>query len=76
MVIYHEVRPECAAPDVAAISGAIRRAVARRLQLQVYAVVLVPAGGLPRTGVGKVRRYLVRAEFMAQPGALPGTAHE
>ena len=68
-VLYHEVRPECAAPDTAAISAAIRRAVARQLQLQVYAVVLVPAGALPRTGVGKIRRYLVRDEFAAQQAA-------
>ena len=76
VVIYHEVRPECAAPDVPAISAAIRRAVARQLQLQVYAVVLVPAGGLPRTGVGKVRRYLVRDEFMAAQSAPAGAGRE
>jgi acyl-CoA synthetase (AMP-forming)/AMP-acid ligase II len=72
VVIYHEVRPECATPDVPAISAAIRRAVARQLQLQVYAVVLVAAGGLPRTGVGKVRRYLVREEFLAQQATPAG----
>ena len=76
VVIYHEVRPECAAPDTAAISAAIRRAVARQLQLQVYGVVLVPAGSLPRTGVGKVRRYLVRAAFLAQQAAQQPAAGE
>jgi acyl-CoA synthetase (AMP-forming)/AMP-acid ligase II len=66
VVIYHEVRPECSAPDVEAISAAIRRAVAREMQLPVYAVVLVQAGSLPRTPVGKIRRFVCRDEFIAQ----------
>jgi len=69
VVLYHEVRPGCAQPDVAAISAAIRRAVSRRMQLPLYAVVLVPAGSLPRTALGKVRRYQLREEFLARPGA-------
>ena len=67
VVIYHEVRPGCTTPDVEAISAAIRRAVASEMLLPVYAVVLVRAGGLPRTPVGKIRRFVCRDEFMAQP---------
>ncbi|MEP7358187.1 MAG: fatty acyl-AMP ligase [Anaerolineales bacterium] len=69
VVIYHEVRPDCPAPDVEAVSAAIRRAVARAMQLPVYAVALVQAGTLPRTSVGKIQRYLCREEFLAAQGA-------
>ena len=74
VVIYYEVRPECTAPDVPAISAAIRRAVSRELQLPIYAVVLVEAGALPRTGVGKIRRYLVREQFIATQMSAPASA--
>jgi acyl-CoA synthetase (AMP-forming)/AMP-acid ligase II len=71
IVIYHEVRPECQAPDVEAVSAAIRRAVAKAMQLPVYAVALVQAGTLPRTSVGKMQRYLCREEFLAAQAAQP-----
>ncbi len=70
-VLYQEVRAEldAAALDVEAVSAAIRRAVARELQIALHAVVLVPAGGLPRTGVGKIPRFAVREAFLAQRAA-------
>jgi len=73
-VLYHEVRPECAAPDVEAVSAAIRRAVAGALQLALAAVVLVPAGGLPRTGPGKIPRHAVRAAYLAEMAAAEPAA--
>ena len=72
VVIYHEVRSDCPAPNVEAVSAAVRRAVARVMQLPVYAVVLVQAGSLPRTSVGKILRFVCRDEFLksqSQPAA-------
>jgi amino acid adenylation domain-containing protein len=65
LVIFHELRPNSAAPDVEAVSAAIRRAVARVMLLPVYGVVLVQEGALPRTSLGRVRRYLCCEAFMA-----------
>ena len=73
IVIYHEVRPECPAPDVEAVSAAIRRAVAKAMQLPLYAVALVQAGTLPRTSVGKIQRYLCREEFLEAQAAQAAT---
>ena len=72
VVIYHEVRPECQAPDVEAVSAAARLAVARVMQLPVYAVVLVQAGNLPRTPIGQIRRFVCRDEFLKSPSQPAG----
>jgi acyl-CoA synthetase (AMP-forming)/AMP-acid ligase II len=64
VVLYQEVRPGLADPDVEAISRAVRRAVGDALNLPLHAVVLVAADTLPRTGVGKIRRFLCRQEFL------------
>jgi hypothetical protein len=49
--------------------AAIRRAVTEQHQIQVYAVVLIPAGTLPRTGSGKIQRTGTRQAYQA--GTLP-----
>ena len=46
--------------------------VAEALQLSLYAVVLVKANALPRTGMGKIQRYLVRKQFL-QAQEIPQT---
>lgn len=50
---------------VAAVAGAIRRAVAEVHELQVYAVVLVRPLTLPKTSSGKIQRHLCRAACLA-----------
>jgi acyl-CoA synthetase (AMP-forming)/AMP-acid ligase II len=46
------------------IISAIHRAVADVHRLSLHAIALVPAGTLPRTTSGKLRRYLCRDEFL------------
>ena len=44
--------------------GAIRQAVTEEFELQVYAVVLLKAGSLPKTSSGKIQRHACRASFL------------
>ena len=46
------------------VAAAIRQAVAENHELQVYAVVLVKAGGVPKTSSGKVQRRACRHRFL------------
>lgn len=67
LVILQEV-PLRGNLDTDAAARAIRRAVAEVHELQVYAIVFVKAGSIPRTSSGKVRRFLARENFLS--GAL------
>jgi acyl-CoA synthetase (AMP-forming)/AMP-acid ligase II len=49
--------------DVDAVVRAIRRAVAEEHDVRVHAVVLLRAGGIPRTPSGKVQRRVSEARF-------------
>lgn len=64
LAIVHEVKAGAANLNVEEIAGAIRREVAREMQLPVEMVVLVQESSLPRTPSGKVQRYLCRAQLM------------
>ena len=64
LVIVHEVRGS-KRRDWPAILEAIRREVAAEFCFLPYAVVLIPAGRLPRTSSGKPRRRRCREMFLA-----------
>ena len=49
--------------DLDAVSRAIRRAVAEEHDVRVHAVVLLRAGGIPKTPSGKVQRRVCEARF-------------
>ncbi|HEY7493826.1 MAG TPA: fatty acyl-AMP ligase [Candidatus Tectomicrobia bacterium] len=51
--------------DLDAVVGNIRQAVAEQHGVQVYAVLLLRAGSLPKTSSGKLQRYACRAGFLA-----------
>lgn len=50
--------------DLTQVIGAIRQAVTEGFELQVYAVVLLKAGSLPKTSSGKIQRHACRAGFL------------
>ena len=50
--------------DLTQVIGAIRQAVTEEFELQVYAVVLLKAGSLPKTSSGKIQRHACRASFL------------
>jgi acyl-CoA synthetase (AMP-forming)/AMP-acid ligase II len=51
--------------DVDAVIGAIRQRVAEEHGLQIYAVVLVRPGSVPKTTSGKIQRFACREQFLA-----------
>lgn len=64
IVIFQELKPDAQNVDAEEITQAMRRAAAETLELSLYGVVLVKAGALPRTGMGKIQRYLVRKQYL------------
>jgi non-ribosomal peptide synthetase component F/acyl carrier protein len=66
LVIVHEVQRQHRSASIDELAAAVRRAVAEQYEAQVYAVVLIKPGSLPRTSSGKIQRYLCRAQFMSR----------
>ncbi|WP_341529479.1 fatty acyl-AMP ligase [Nostoc sp. UHCC 0302] len=65
LVIVHEVeRRYLQSLDIEQVVGDIRQEVALEYELQVYAVVLVKPGSIPKTSSGKIQRYACRANFL------------
>lgn len=63
LVVVQELAPR-RKPEPREVIAAIRRAVAETHELQPAAIVLVPAGGVPKTSSGKVRRGECRQRFL------------
>jgi amino acid adenylation domain-containing protein/thioester reductase-like protein len=64
LVVVQEVERH-QSPDLDAVVDAIRRAVAEEHEVQVYAVVLIKTGSIPKTSSGKIQRHACRARFLA-----------
>ena len=61
----HASHPNGRSPaDLDAVSRAIRRAVAEEHDVRVHAVVLLKAGGIPKTPSGKVQRRICETRFL------------
>ncbi|HEY9804145.1 MAG TPA: amino acid adenylation domain-containing protein, partial [Leptolyngbyaceae cyanobacterium] len=54
-----------AKPNLAEVTEAIRQAVAEEHEVQVYGVVLIKPGTIPKTSSGKIQRRATKAEFLA-----------
>ncbi|HLO87423.1 MAG TPA: condensation domain-containing protein [Nostocaceae cyanobacterium] len=54
-----------AKPDFEEVVAAIRQAVSQEFAVQVYAVVLIKPGSLPKTSSGKVQRRTTKAQFLS-----------
>ncbi|QMS92029.1 amino acid adenylation domain-containing protein [Nostoc edaphicum CCNP1411] len=52
-----------AKPDLAEVARAIRQAITEEHEVQVYAVVLIKPGSIPKTSSGKIQRRATRAQF-------------
>ncbi|MUL39088.1 non-ribosomal peptide synthetase [Gloeocapsopsis dulcis] len=52
-----------AKPDVQEVISAIRQAISEEYEVQVYAVVLIKPGSIPKTSSGKIQRRATRAQF-------------
>ncbi len=59
------------------VAAGVGRAVTEHHEVQVYAVVLIKPGTLPKTSSGKVQRHLCRAKFLAHElEAVHTTLHD
>ena len=54
-----------AKPNLVEVTAAIRQAVSQEFEMQVYAVVLIKPGSIPKTSSGKIQRRATKAEFLA-----------
>jgi amino acid adenylation domain-containing protein len=63
LVVVHEVERH-PRDTFAAIAGAMRRAVAEEHEVQVYDVVLLRPGSIPKTSSGKIQRHACRACYL------------
>jgi amino acid adenylation domain-containing protein len=52
-----------AKPNLEEVASAIRQAVTEEYEVQVYAVVLIKPGSIPKTSSGKIQRRATRAQF-------------
>ncbi|NJN10936.1 MAG: amino acid adenylation domain-containing protein, partial [Richelia sp. RM1_1_1] len=52
-----------AKPDTTEVANAIRQAISEEHEVQVYAVVLIKPGSIPKTSSGKIQRRATRAQF-------------
>ncbi len=64
LAVVQEVEPRHRDLDTDAAIQAIRTAIANRHELEVYAVVLVKAGTVPKTSSGKTRRGACREKYL------------
>lgn len=60
--------------DVNQVAADIRTAVAQQHELQVYGVVLLKTGNLPKTSSGKIQRHACRSGFIAGNLAVVGSS--
>jgi thioester reductase-like protein len=64
LVVVAEVDARGEPIDVEVVSSEVRRAVAHKHEVQVYAVVLLEAGSIPKTASAKIQRHATRAAFL------------
>ncbi|MDB5100228.1 MAG: beta-ketoacyl synthase [Cyanobacteria bacterium RYN_339] len=69
LVVVQEVDKRNPPADAKAVLRAVREALAAQHDVGLHALVLVPAGVLPKTSSGKVQRHRARERYLA--GALP-----
>ncbi|AVH67246.1 non-ribosomal peptide synthetase [Nostoc sp. 'Peltigera membranacea cyanobiont' N6] len=63
-----------AKPNVEEVIAAIRQAVAEEHEVQVYAVILIKPGSLPKTSSGKIQRRATKADFLADRLRIIGSS--
>src|SRR5258708_270728 len=63
LVVVHEVSRH-AGTEHGAVIAAIRQSIAEEHELQIYAIVLVRPGEVPKTSSGKIQRFRCRQAFV------------
>ncbi|MBR8835868.1 MAG: amino acid adenylation domain-containing protein [Stigonema ocellatum SAG 48.90 = DSM 106950] len=60
--------------DIGEVIGAIRKAVVEEHELQVYGVLLLKTGSIPKTSSGKIQRYACKAGFLNENLDIVGSS--
>ncbi|MFL5666965.1 MAG: condensation domain-containing protein, partial [Ktedonobacteraceae bacterium] len=74
LVIVQEVARHHQHADAEEVASAVRKSVAEQFELQVYSVVLIKTGSLPKTSSGKIQRYLCRERFLSSSLDIVGSS--
>jgi amino acid adenylation domain-containing protein len=74
LVVVQEIERREQLVDTEEIAAAIRQAVSEHHDVQVYAVVLIRGGSLPKTTSGKIQRRACKAAFLSHQLAVVGTS--
>jgi acyl-coenzyme A synthetase/AMP-(fatty) acid ligase/acyl carrier protein len=64
LVVVQELERHHRTANLDEVMQTIREAVASEHELQVYAVVLIKTGSIPKTSSGKIQRHACRAAFL------------
>jgi acyl-CoA synthetase (AMP-forming)/AMP-acid ligase II/acyl carrier protein len=60
-------------PNIDEVIAAIRQAIIEAFEIQVYGVVLIKAGSIPKTSSGKIQRRATREKFLANELDIVGS---
>ncbi|MBD2293363.1 amino acid adenylation domain-containing protein [Anabaena sphaerica FACHB-251] len=63
-----------AKPNIEEVTAAIRKAITEEHEIQVYAVVLIKAGTIPKTSSGKIQRRATKARFLEDTLEIVGSS--
>jgi len=65
LVVVQEIQREQRRADLGEVAAAVRKAVADEHEVQLWALVVIKPGALPKTSSGKVQRRQTKADFLA-----------
>jgi acyl carrier protein len=74
VVVQELARRHVRSVDATEVVASVRRAVAEHHEVEVYAVVLVRPGGIPKTSSGKIQRRATKAAYLEN--TLPTVASD
>jgi natural product biosynthesis luciferase-like monooxygenase protein len=60
--------------DLDEVVGAIRKAVSEQYDVEVYGVLLLKPGSIPKTSSGKIQRHACKAGFLAESLSVVGSS--
>lgn len=72
LVLVHEVALRAKHLDCNAVMTEIRPVMAKQHGVQVYAILLIKAGSLPKTSRGRVQRSLCRVKLWNETSEMIG----
>ncbi|HEY0736083.1 MAG TPA: amino acid adenylation domain-containing protein, partial [Herpetosiphonaceae bacterium] len=65
LILVYEVERQQRHIDVEQVAAAVRRVIAEEYEAQVYALVLIRPGSIPKTSSGKIQRYACRDRYLS-----------